>query len=352
VSYDIELYTGRATSLETPPETTTGNIRCDGPDKVEDEDISRSFLPLIGTKRWLYRIHLEGVIGSEDRLAVDSWLRRALATSKGVLLDLQSRTFETVNKSGKVDPETNTRPSLGSMSFYFSDGEAFYEHGFAAMLKTLAERLPAAMPTRYGYYEPLQGKVRQGDYAELVLTFRDNPDLLFLKAPAPFGHVLSSVPCKKTFERYHPQHFIKRHHLMCNVEFELRPAVFSNTASRDAIVQLFKTLCAELRVVYAEILEAESGRGSWFWYGLPYRQQAHSICIGSAYQRVWPEAAVGGEVIGDDLRMFTSDRFGGKPPRPPADLLAPDGPFDAQGKPVCAKVFPFDYEFDYEKYRW
>ena len=352
VSYDFELYMGRATSFEKPPETTTGNILCDGPDTVQDEDIPRSFLPLIGTRRWLYRIHLEGVFGTDERFAVDRWLRRALATSKGVLFDLQSGTFETVNKSGAVAPDTSAQPSLGSMSFYFTDGEAFYQHGFAAMLETVAELLPAAMPTRYGTYEPLQGKVFPGNYAEIVSAFHDDPGGLFLKSPTPFGHVFLSVPCKKTFELYHPKHFIRRHHLLGKVEFELRPAVFSNLGNRDAIMALFKALCAELGIVYAEILESESLKGSWFWYGLPDRQNAHSICIGPEYQRVWPEAAVGGEVIGDGLRVFTSDRFGTKPPRPPAELLVPDQSFDPQGKPVCARVFPFDYEFDYDKYRW
>jgi hypothetical protein len=106
-----------------------------------------------------------------------------------------------------------------------------------------------------------------------------------------------------------------------------------------------------LNVVYAEILETGGG-GSWFWYGLPHRQQPHTICIGPAYQSVWPEASAGGELVGDRLRVFTSDRCGNKPPRPPSNLLAPDKPFDPDVEPTRAPIFPFNYEFNYDKYHW
>ena len=138
---------------------------------------------------------------------------------------------------------------------------------------------------------------------------------------------------------------------MGRIEFELRPAIFSSVTTRDALLQLFKKLSAELSVVYAEILETRGG-GSWFWDGLPDRRQVHAICIGHAYQSVWPEASVSGELVGNGLRVFTTDRFGTKPPRPPSDLLAPDQPVDPQGKPLHAPIFPFEYEFDYNKYLW
>lgn len=350
MSYDFELYAASAASLPKPPETSTGNVRCDGPDKMEDDDVPESFLPIVGKKRWIHRIHLEGEISAEERQAVSSWLREAITTSRGVLIDLQTATYETATKSGTVAPGKREQASSGSMSFYFVDGEAFYERGFRNMLATMAEHYPTAIPTRYGYYEPLQGKVSQGDYAEIVAAFQSDTSL-FMKSPTPFGHIFVSVPCKKTFERWHPRHFVRRHHLLGRIEFELRPTVFSTVASRDALSQLFKKLSAELKAVYADILESGGG-GSWFWYGLPDRQQVHTSCIGPAYQSVWPEASVGGEVVGDGLRVFSSSRFGDKPPRPPSDLLAPGGTFDAQGKPAYAAIFPFEYEFDYDRYVW
>ena len=60
-----------------------------------------------------------------------------------------------------------------------------------------------------------------------------------------------------------------------------------------------------------------------------------------------------GEAIGQQHRVFTTDRFGNRPPRPPADLLAPDQKgMSPEGKPVYAPIFPFDFAFDYKKYVW
>jgi hypothetical protein len=349
MSYDFELFAGSAASLASSPKTIAGKIRLDGPDRLEDEDIPEVYAPFVGKKRWLYRIHLEGALSAEDQRAINEWLREVVVASKGVLIDLQADVFETATKSGSIATAKNKRPNLGSMSFHFQDGQAFYERGLEAMFKAIGDTFPAALPTRYGYYEPLQGKVSQGDYAEIVSDFK-NDTSLFMKSPTPFGHIFLSVPCKKTFERYHPQHFIRRHHLLGCVAFELRPAIFSSPDNRASLLQLFKTLCAEMGVVYAEILEAGAA-GSWFWYGLPDRQRVHAICIGPAYQSVWPEASHGGEVVGDRLRVFVSDRLGNLPPQPPSDLLAPDqSTVDPQGKPACARNFPFEYKFDYGRY--
>jgi hypothetical protein len=350
MSYDFELFAASAVSLPSTPDTNAGNISIDGPDRVEGEDIPESFVPFVGKKRWLYRIHLEGAIGAEDRPVIDHWLREVILASKGVLIDLQTESYETVSKSGTIATSKSQPADFGSMSFYFEDGESFYEHGFEAMFKTITEIFPAALPTRYGHYEPLQGKVSGGDFAEIVLAFKKDTEL-FMKSPTPFGHIFLSVPCKKTFEKYHPKHFMRRHHLVGHVEFDLRPAIFSNPANRSSLLQLFKELCVKMNVVYAEILETEAEGSSWFWYGLPDRQQVRAFCIGPTYQSVWPNASHGGEVVGDRLRVFVTDRLGNLPPRPPSELIAPDrSTLDVQGKPVCARIFPFEYKFDYEKY--
>ena len=92
--------------------------------------------------------------------------------------------------------------------------------------------------------------------------------------------------------------------------------------------------------------------GSWFWRGLP-DHEPHTICLGPAYARVWPEVLKTGHKIGEHHNMLSSDRFGNKPPRPPRNLVAPDQKDkNPGGKTEYASVFPFDYEFDYDRYIW
>ena len=352
MSYDFGLYTGGKHTLSEPPALACGKIKFDGPDRLDEEDIPPSYLHLIGKKRWLYRVHLEGQIEQEDQPQIDEWLRSIVAESKGVLIDLQSEEYETPSKSGTITPNDTEAPIMGAMSFYFEDGEGFYEHGFNAMLKTVETYFPKALPTRYGYYEPLQGKVQQGQYAEIAEAFQRDTDL-FMKSPTPFGHIFTSIPCKKTFERYHPQHSMRRHFLLGNVRFDIRRKLFENPADLAAVLRLFKELCVELDVLYAEILRDDERGTAWRWLGLPDRKTAHTICVGPAYQEVWEESSTAGEGIGKKHRVFTTDRFGNKPPRPSPELLAPDQKDkNPGGKPDYAPVFPFDYEFDYKKYLW
>lgn len=352
MSYDFELYASRTQTLADPPELDGGNIVLDGPDRVEVEDLPREYLSVLGKKRLLYRIHLEGEIGEQDRSVVNDWLRALIIGSNGILIDQQTETFEAVDKSGSVSASGGKGKELGSMSFVFEDGERFYASGFENMLARISETLSAAMPTRYGYYEPLQGKTKQGEYSAIVSDFQKDTALL-LKSPSPFGHISLSVPCDKTFEKYHPHHFLRRHHLLGSIRFELRPRLFANPSLLSSLEDLFKALCVELDVVYAEVLDTAEPETAWFWYGLPSRKATHAICVGPAYQDVWPESSRGGELVGGRHRVFFVDRFGNTPPKPPSALIAPDVySKDLRDKPQCAPIFPFDYEFDVNKYIW
>ena len=350
MSYDFELYSSRKLTLATPKISEGGNIRIDGPDHVEEEDIPVNYLPVLGKKRFLTRIHLEGDHTSSDQDVVDTWLRAIIHETKGVLIDLQTEQFETPTKSGQLVAMEAEVNKSGWMSFHFEDGEKFYETGFEEMLRETSQLMPEAVPTRYGYYEPLQGRIEQGDATELIASFKEETDIL-MQSKSPFGDIFVRTPCKKTFERWHPRHFIRREFLLCTVSFQLRPKLFTHPANFERLKSLFEKLCVTFDVVYAEINQRDDW-GSWFWRGLP-DHEPHTICLGPAYARVWPEVLKTGHKIGEHHNMLSSDRFGNKPPRPPRNLVAPDQKDkNPGGKTEYASVFPFDYEFDYDSYIW
>jgi hypothetical protein len=350
MSYDLELFTTGKHELDPPSTSATCNVRIDGPDRAEDEDLPSNYLPVLGKKRLLYRIHLEGELSQTDQETVDSWLGEIVAQTKGVLIDLQTEYFETLTNSGQLEPSTAKPNKNGWMTLYFEDGERFFKSGFVAMLDEISLSMPEAAPTRFGYYEPLQGRIEHGDFSELLSAFANDP-YVFLKSQTPFGHVFLNIPCKKTFEHYHPQHFVRRRFLLANVSFEIRPKLFSNQLMLKRLLKFFERLCVSLDVTYAEIIQTDQ-MSSWFWYGLP-DNQPHTICLGSAYQGVWPEALKAGYKIGAHHHLVTTDRFGNKPPRPPRELVAPSQEdVNPRGKPNFAPEFPFDYKFDHGKYIW
>jgi len=350
LSYDFDLYASRKQLIEKPQTSGGCIVRIDGPDRVEDEDLPANYLAILGKKRVLYRIHIEGEISASDQKSVNDWLKKVIAETRGVLIDHQTEQFETPTKSGNLEAHRDQPNDSGWMSFYFEDGEKFYKSGFEKMLQETAIAMPEAIPARYGYYEPLQGRVEDGDVSDLVASFKNETDI-FMKAKTPFDHIFVSVPCQKTFEGIHPEHFIRRKFLLGSVCFELRPKLFAHLEKLDRLKSLFKRLCVAFDVTYAEIVQTDD-RGSWFWCGLP-DNQAHTICVGSAYQNVWPEVLEAGYKNGKNHRVVTTDQFGNKPPRPPKELIAPDQTHVAPtGKPKLAPVFPFDYKFGFDKYIW
>lgn len=239
------------------------------------------------------------------------------------------------------------------MSFWFKDGDGFHATGFAAMLALLADQLPAALPRRYGSSEPLQGRIVEDDMTPLIRAFADGPDML-LKAAAPFGDVLMSIPCKARFARWHPTHFVKRRHLLGYVSFEIRPAIFADKQAHAALMAAFDALCLQLDVIYAEIRQDSDrpgGRGR-FWEGLPHGP-AHTRCIGPDYCGVWPDAVAQARRIGPNHVVWTKGQDAAALPSPPREMVLPllDGG-DPRGPPKLAQVFPFDYESGPDRYHW
>lgn len=351
MSYDFALYCQRAQDLPAPPALAAGQVAVYGPDRVADEDLEGGVLAVIGRKRMLYSLHVEGVVARGEQGDLDGWLREVIALTKGVLVDLQSDRFETPTKAGQIATTEGAVKPSGWMSFLLADGEAFYDGGFARTLTTIAEVCPEALPARWGYWEPLQETVEGGDMAPLLAAFAEDTSIL-MKGRTPIGDISLSLPCRKTFERYHPRHAIRRQFMLANLSFELRAKAFADPRQWPRLMTLFERLCPELGVVYATIQTTPRWDLGWFWYGLP-QDSGHTLCLGPAYRTVWPEAEAQGRPLGPDHVILTTDRFGNAPPAPPPDLREPDAGGYAHGNRVhYAPVFPFDYKYRHDRYIW
>lgn len=346
MSYDYEFYVGRIFSPDVPNLGSSALLSCDGPDRLEDEDLPEEVRPLVGKRRLLYQLHLQGSPDTVARAKCNAWLSELLARTRGVLVDLQTDRYETADKSGTLAAPVTppgkpgrppSAPSRGQMSFHFPDAEGFCEHGFRRMLDVIAETMPAALPTRFGHWEPLQGKVENGELGPLLAAFAEDPQIL-LQAKAPFGHIGVAIPCRRVMERWHPDSVRQFGFLMPGVRFDLRPKLFDAPAQLAELLTLFERLSVELDVVYSEIATRSNwlNAGGWRWRGLPHRVP-HSLSIGRAYRRLWPEGEAHGRPVGRHHLLMTSDRFGTTPLLPPKALMA-------DGLAGYARVFPFPRE--------
>jgi hypothetical protein len=365
MSYDLSLYAAKSVELGSPTLSPDGWLEVSGPQEIEPDDLPESELAVVGKRRLLWQISLSNQTSEQDWAQIERWLSKALAETKGVVIDRQTGTYQTSTRQGPISRDSKPDRDPSWLCFWFKDGEGFHADGLPKLLDTLAELLPEALPRRFGDFEPLQGRVQGNDFGLLLSAFADAPDL-FLRAAPPFGDILLTIPCARKFSGYHPHHFIRRHFLLATLKVELRAACFENSRLHDRITLLFERLCIELDVVYAEFTAPQYNPwGSWFWDGLPDRSP-RAFCIGPEYRGVWPEAEVLGKQIGPHHRIFIAARDGSGLPKIPQKLLSPTSVPLAAGNmativaqnrnlyepPLLAEVFPFDFNYAPDKYIW
>ena len=339
MSIGLDLYLARETTLSPPKAGPNAQFTADPPARVKDEDIRDTYLPLIGKRRrWLIRLYIEGAPDPQALADFDTWLTDTIAETKGVLIDEQSGTYLTATKTGPL-PDTGAEDETGGeLSFYLSDANWFYETGFATMLDTIQRVLPAAMPQRYGQYEPMQGKVEDGDTTAMVKDFKADPDI-FMRAKTPFSWIFMSVPCDFAVAKWHPNNFLKQNFLATRIEFQLRPKAFET----PALLDLMKALSKDLGVLYSELRREECPVKTWFWRGIPTGTPS-AICIGAPYLDHWPEARARGVALSDHLVFLAPTRLETTLPQIPADLIDPEfeGERSVHSRKKYAPVFPFD----------
>ncbi|MBY6046525.1 hypothetical protein [Vannielia litorea] len=124
MSYDLSLYLRRAAapfaSFSGPGWQVVGH----GPLSLEDEDIPPEHLAVIGARRQLWQIHIEGAAPPEALDRLQALLDAALTDHKAVLVDEQTGSYQTSRESGPLlpaQPESEAAPPLGpSLRLYFS----------------------------------------------------------------------------------------------------------------------------------------------------------------------------------------------------------------------------------------
>ena len=340
MSYDLDLYLSKDTNLTPPDAGGVGLFSVEPPARCEDDDIPAAYLPLLGKRRrWLIRLHIEGRPAPDRLAAFDDWLAGVVADHNGVLIDEQAGTYLTAKIAAPLPDQKggDDTDGMGEMSFYFEDVEAFVPHMLPAILDTIRDVLPEAMPTRFGQYEPLQGRVENGDTTQLLAAFNSDPDQ-FMKARTPFAHIHSSIACEAELKKWHPNHFLRRHFLAGRLSFELRPKALTD----PRLQRLMWEIAKHLKAFYAEIRAVESPVRAWFWRGLP-PGPVRAFVLGPPYTALWPEAASSAIDRHDGLILVAPNRLDPTLPEPPAKLQDPGEDFSPHEQtPDYAEVFPFE----------
>ncbi|MDQ0279410.1 hypothetical protein QO003_003713 [Arthrobacter silviterrae] len=158
----------------------------DGPFRVEPEDVPEEVTASVIGAKALYQVLVEGSEEPSIPHAVKFARKLAKATG-GALLDEQ--TDEVWPKGNRVArPREAARPTeLVTVNFYTLTAELPEDlpRNYLALAR---KYLPEALPTRFGTYEPHQGKLdRDGDQAFTDMWLENPNSILFFKCEYPIA---------------------------------------------------------------------------------------------------------------------------------------------------------------------
>ena len=141
------------------------SFSCDGPFQVEYEDIPEVVASVLLAPRWSVQLSLPESSDKKDhRIALD-FAKHVAEECQGTVYDPQTDviSWPKVKRKRFVTDSNEERIRLIEMKWYFpyDDKSGDIVQRFIEILKKIC---PEALPTRFGFFEPYQGKCEHGNY--------------------------------------------------------------------------------------------------------------------------------------------------------------------------------------------
>jgi hypothetical protein len=220
VSYDVEVAThDRPDEIEAPDGVTV-----DGPFAAEPDDLAESLAAAVLAPRWLTTVSA----GNAD--AARKVARRLAKLNEGAAYDPQEEAvFYPRGRPKRVPAGKPEKTSIVRLEWYVPAERWAAAPG--ELVATLARRCPEALPTRYGYIEPLQQRYDPEQPDAFSGLARDDSTFWFSSRPSFGGHA------------------IPPHRLGIDLDWRVLDA---DPRWREAVAGLFAAAAAALGAFYAE----------------------------------------------------------------------------------------------------
>lgn len=222
-------------------------IDVDGPSRIESTDLDDVIAGSVRSPRWQVEIHLPG--GFDD--AVDQWVVdlaiHVARTGDGVVYDPQQ---EAIIWPTGITPRArgSTEERIRTIQLeWIIPWSRVPEDMPTRWLAVLRDLLPVALPTRFGTYEPFQGRLGPDGDGAFVAAWRSVEEkawggLLFSKGSRPcFSGTIQipdrrgeQIPC-----------------LSVDVTLDARP-YHRDPGSADDLVLALPSICGRIGAIYAD----------------------------------------------------------------------------------------------------
>lgn len=172
----------------------------DGPFAIEPDDLAEALMSAVLAPKWLIQISIPAVATKMDAALANRLARHLAERRDGAVYDPQTdgviwpkgkrKRYKTVAKEERI--------RLICLSWFLPFNPAREDPNLANKLLTTFRRfLPEAVPSRFGTFEPLQGRLEPGDDDPFLDEWRKTQDVewgdtMFWKSSAPcFGGSVS-----------------------------------------------------------------------------------------------------------------------------------------------------------------
>lgn len=273
----------------------------DGPFRVDLTDLESPLREAVLAPRWLLQVSVPEAADNQDRALARGLAREVARTCRGAAYDPQARAFVFSSsgtrrfRASREDERISVLTLLWALPPLRDPSVA---DGFLAAVR----HVPEARPTRFGTYEPLQGRLALTDDQPFVAAWRDeltsdSGGSLIWKGTRPFLDGSVSFP---DWRRRAPDS--RRIDQVAKITLQLDGRALDDSAWRDETVELFLQVAVRLAAVHAvgylEHGYINRGRTLWtdsqtehtrefiyprgFWNGLP-RAPSWLTWFGPAY---------------------------------------------------------------------
>lgn len=298
MSYDLFLYSRKCPEIvDNSVEINTSLLSIDEPYAVEPEDIPSHILLKYEGIAYMTCFYLQPYTTDEN--AIKKAMRIATEYAEkydGVIDNPQSGKMNAKIDKVKL-PRVTKESEYITVSFYFHTDKSMNKV-LPLFVELIEQYLPAALPRRYGDYEPPKYKyAEQGK--EHFLSFISTCDFPVWYASKPVSYVFISDPEKTKYvqDKYH-----------CNrISIEVLKEAYNKENWKAAIHTLLKKASVTLEVFYAQIIDSEDiGVVSWWWKGLP-PNTGYAYVIGEPYYSLLKLEKGNGVNIDESMMYFNAD---------------------------------------------
>ena len=182
MSYDVEV----ATHERPDPEEREG-VTVDGPVAAEPDDLAEPLAAAVLAPRWLTTLSIPVGASASRREQLRTVGRRLAKEHDGAAFDPQEdKVIWPRGRPKRVPAGKAEKTSIVSLEFYVDDER--WADAPATLLRVITRRCPEALPTRYGVFEPPQGRYDPAAPEAFTALARDDSALWFASRPFFGGH--------------------------------------------------------------------------------------------------------------------------------------------------------------------